>query len=458
VIDLAKQKNVPVYTIGIGNVDKTDLQKIATQTGGQYSDADFNNLSAIYQSLQSTILQQYQINFESKSSLVNDRCYDLEVTIPNGSVYTATECISGCACNPPVISLHDDTKKLMQAGNAPAFGDPVEIKALVTDSDNDPITAHLYYRAVGAGANTVYNKMQMTVSALSSDLYTATIPGTDYADPGVEFYVSASDGTFAKESKVYEIPSTTGPSVEQIYILSPTNNAAMDIGTTNGKSVFSWTKLSGVAKYVLTLELDNLLAANSNPIAIPMDLIPPSSGTSTSVWGGTSTTGSPNFVESILGMEYTLSLDASTWDILALYGVKWGVQAFDSAGNLIGSTYDQGAPAKVVSSLKYLASNAIAMTSPQQGTVLDHATDSAPVFKWNTYTGVVEYAVALAHVSSLGFDKMIIETGLTLNLFTMDQQTWQTMPSGTWYWAVFGYDVTGKSFPTGFNLFEFIVQ
>ncbi len=48
-------------------------------------------------------------------------------------------------------------------------------------------------------------------------------------------------------------------------------------------------------------------------------------------------------------------------------------------------------------------------------------------------------------MGSLGFDSVITQGNLTLNLFPMGDSTWQTMPTGTWYWTVFGYNAIGKS-------------
>ena len=468
VIDYAKQLNIPVYTIGIAGASKTILEKIAIQTGGTYSDADFSNLSAIYQSLQTTIMQQYKISFQSKASLSVDRCYDLEATLADGTKYTINQCVYGCStCNPPVISLHGYTKDMLKSGGAPSFGGSVSIKALVIDNDGDAIAGvQLYYRA--SGSSNTYTKLEMfNLSSSDTTLYEASVPGSDYSDPGIDFYITASDGTNVKTSKDFTIGTggTSGStgSVEQIYIIAPQNNNTLSYGTTSGALTFSFTKVASTSKYVLHLQLKDLLAGTTVPLQL--ELIPPCTSTGTtgsSFWNPTGTTSgsctpTPNFTEVLTGVQYLVQLDAAGWDSMAAWDITWGVEAYDSSDVLIGSTFDQQVAAKYVNGLKFIASTAIALTSPAPGSTL-LLTDSAPVFKWDQYTGVAEYEMILAHVSGASFSPVIPFPGLTLTLLTMDSATWQAMPTGNWYWTVLGKDSSGAAAPSGFTIFDLEVQ
>ena len=468
VIDYAKQLNIPVYTIGIAGASKTILEKIAIQTGGTYSDADFSNLSAIYQSLQTTIMQQYKISFQSKASLSVDRCYDLEATLADGTKYTINQCVYGCStCNPPVISLHGYTKDMLKSGGAPSFGGSVSIKALVIDNDGDAIAGvQLYYRA--SGSSNTYTKLEMfNLSSSDTTLYEASVPGSDYSDPGIDFYITASDGTNVKTSKDFTIGTggTSGStgSVEQIYIIAPQNNNTMSYGSTSGALTFSFTKVASTSKYVLHLQLKDLLAGTTVPLQL--ELIPPCTSTGTtgsSFWNPTGTTSgsctpTPNFTEVLTGVQYLVQLDAAGWDSMAAWDITWGVEAYDSSDVLIGSTFDQQVAAKYVNGLKFIASTAIALTSPAPGSTL-LLTDSAPVFKWDQYTGVAEYEMILAHVSGASFSPVIPFPGLTLTLLTMDSATWQAMPTGNWYWTVLGKDSSGAAAPSGFTIFDLEVQ
>lgn len=136
---------------------------------------------------------------------------------------------------------------------------------------------------------------------------------------------------------------------------------------------------------------------------MPVELTLPGTSNGSASGGSSTTTGTPGFSEEFIGMVYELNLDSTTWDILALYDTQWGVEAYDDANALIGSTYDGSDASRYVNALKFIASNSIAMTSPSIGSTLDKS-DPAPTFQWDTYQGVSTYLVVLALVGSLGFD------------------------------------------------------
>lgn len=500
VITLAKEKGIPVYTIGIGYADEAILTKIALQTGGTYTEAStVSDLSSIYSQLLNVINQQYYINYtaldptigndpgtggfnilgsgDPSSSYASQTCVTIAAQIPD---YVSDTSCYDKQNSPPKVALDATTSDYLSSGAT--YGSDLVIGAVVTDADGDTITdVSLFYRAYGSTDS--FTKMDMdqdtsyvpSYSSSGTDVYfAATIDGMYYADPGLEFYITASDGTFTKTSPTNDYytvtgsgdPGTgTGGSAQEIYILSPSNNEAISFGSTGGVVTFSWTKLSNVEKYVLNLQLTDILSGVVIPI--PIDLYwcagGSSSGGITNPWGGStggtsSCTQDTNLVESFLGMTYSLALDAATWDVLALYDMKWGIEAYDDSNNLIGSTFESGVAASAVNNLKFLASTAIAMTSPSLGEVLDQSSSAAPTFKWDAYTGVSTYTMILAHVGSLGFDNVMPLDAGALTLYPMDTATWQSMPTGTWYWTVFGYDASGNQTPAGFNLFDFTVQ
>jgi len=212
-----------------------------------------------------------------------------------------------------------------------------------------------------------------------------------------------NNGTFVLSYEVVAVtptPNTNTPA--SISIISPVDNTPVSYGT-SGSVPFMFTKVSGAAKYTLHLKLTEMLNLNATPIPIPIDLIPPS--------GGSSST--PGFSESALGMVYDLKLDAVTWNVLAMYNTLWGVEAYDSAGNLIGATKDSnGSADKYLNRLKFMSGNAIVMTDPKPGEVLAKS-GSAPTFQWDLYPGSASYTVILAHVGSLGFDQVIQKDNLT---------------------------------------------
>ena len=241
---------------------------------------------------------------------------------------------------------------------------------------------------------------------------------------------------------------------EEIFLLSPFNNETIGYGSSGGKLTFSFSKVTDAAKYILHLNLYDILGSTSIPV--PVELVPPGTGVG-NPWGSGGATATPGFSEQFMGMVFDLSLDSVTWDVLALYDIQWGVEAYDADGNLIGTGYTGSGAAKYVNAFKLLSSNAIVMTDPSNGENLVK-TGSAPVFQWETYQGAVTYLVVLAHVGTLGFDTVITGDNLTLNLFPMNEAAWQTMPTGKWYWTVVGYDASGNQMPVNFTLFDFSVS
>jgi len=248
----------------------------------------------------------------------------------------------------------------------------------------------------------------------------------------------------------------TVPGAEQISLLAPTHNEVISFGASGGKLAFSFSKITSAAKYILYVELNDIL--NQTVSTTPVELIPPipvPSNPLNIVGSGTSVT--PGFSESFTGMVFELALDATFWDELAKYTVKWGIEAYDSSGALIGSSNNSSVPYKYASTsnIKFLASFAIALTSPSPESVLVKS-DPAPVFKWDHYTGATQFELILIHAFGASLDQVIPFPLLTLNSLQIDDATWQSMSTGKWYWTVFGYD-SGSRMPSDFTIFDFEV-
>jgi VWFA-related protein len=74
------EKGVPVFTIGIGDVNAEQMQRLANETGGQYFLApSSSNLEAIYLQIAQVLSDQYLIEYNTSSSGGNTVSVDVEV-------------------------------------------------------------------------------------------------------------------------------------------------------------------------------------------------------------------------------------------------------------------------------------------------------------------------------------------------------------------------------------------
>jgi hypothetical protein len=342
----------------------------------------------------------------------------------------------------------DDTDDAINPDATEIAGDGVD-----QDCDGTDLTSSgkWYYDSDGDGYGDPNNSLTSPSQPVG---YVSTNTDCDDSENSIHPGAAEIDGDGVDQNcDGNDNSSTTPATVDQISLLSPVDNDTMSYGVANNQVTFSFTKLTDVAKYILHLELTDIL--NNLTIGIPVELIPPANSSSSPFINPTTPT--PGFSETFIGMVYNLTLDSTTWDILALYSIKWGVEAYNYNGELIGSSFDDSQADKYVNALKLVASNAIVLTSPTLGEELNQ-TNSAPTFQWETYSGVVTYTLILAHVGSLGFDNVITQDNLTLNIFPMDDPTWQSMPADSWYWTVLGYDAAGNQTPSDFTIFDFQVQ
>jgi VWFA-related protein len=84
-IDQALEEGVPVFTIGLGDVNAEIMQQLADETGGQYYFAlDETKLQDIYDQISAIISSQYTLEFDSASSC-ND-IISLDVVVTDGGL------------------------------------------------------------------------------------------------------------------------------------------------------------------------------------------------------------------------------------------------------------------------------------------------------------------------------------------------------------------------------------
>jgi hypothetical protein len=429
---------------GDGYGDSTDSQDAATQPAGYVSDkTDCDDTDATINPGATEIAGDgIDQDCDGKDLTANAWYKDSDgdgygdstdsqdaATQPTGYVSDKTDC--------------DDTDATINPGATEIAGDGID-----QDCDGKDLTANAWYKdsdGDGYGDSTDSQDAATQPTGYVSDKTDcddtdATInPGaTEIAGDGID---QDCDGKDLTATSV----------IEQISLISPTDNQTLSFGATNGGLVFSFSKIANATKFKLYIELYDL--SNNTTIPLVVDLISQGNGTQ---WNPV-TPATQGFTESVVGMTYSIILESTTWDSLALNDIKWGVEAYNEAGTLIGSTYESSTPAKYVNSFIFMASTAVAMTSPSPGSIFIQS-QSVPIFKWDLYSGVANYELVLAKVSGASFSPVLNFPGLILNLLTMDNPTWQSMPAGKWYWTVLGYDSLGNQTPSKFTVFDFEVK
>lgn len=172
VLALAKELNVPVFTIGLGSeIDEKTLRNVASESGGAYfSAATAEDLSALYQKLGKQLSGQYHITYNS--NLPGDGSVHTIQLLHNGlRGAKAYQSPSGIAAAPVVIT---------QPAAAPAQGSILEVVGGidVKNAPLVPLNTHLKVKAPMNGdrpASTFY----VAVDAAPSTVITAGVLAPD---------------------------------------------------------------------------------------------------------------------------------------------------------------------------------------------------------------------------------------------------------------------------------------
>jgi VWFA-related protein len=199
VISTALAAGIPVYTIGISSFDlnTTRLQNFATDTGGQYylapSTAD---LLSVYQAIKAHVLSQYIVTYRTANAVQDNSTRTVTITV-NASSNTATAQTTYKANLAPQITRTVDTIRLSDISQ-PAGG-VITIAADVFDYD-PIVSARLFYRITGSGG--AYQQVAMTAAKAqgATTLFEATIPAANVITPGLDYFLTASDGLLTVSS------------------------------------------------------------------------------------------------------------------------------------------------------------------------------------------------------------------------------------------------------------------
>lgn len=213
-LDLIHQNQVTVHaaancSFGSSESDYCNAESVTMESGGMLFD-----VTDAYDQILTTIAAQtattYAVNYTSQ----NDDCGIRNVEI---SVTENNETISDEAtynhCDSKQISLSTETTD--QFSTTPSAGDSVPIAAIITGGvEPGIVSATLYYRPVNSlpysASNLTLNFLSdamlttfaigdqpyasVSMSQTSGDTWIAQIPAAEVVYPGIEFYITATDG------------------------------------------------------------------------------------------------------------------------------------------------------------------------------------------------------------------------------------------------------------------------
>lgn len=166
VISKAKKANIPVYIIGLGDVDKKTLQRLANQTGGQaFFTDDPSKLSGIYLDISRQIQAVYELVYASENLALTDTTHDLVLQFEIGNEFYNSR---GLEVNLPaeVLARLAAKENTASVATAPA-----------SDDSSGPVWAYavgITVAAAGAGvliARSVRNQKKKKTPFVITKLY-----------------------------------------------------------------------------------------------------------------------------------------------------------------------------------------------------------------------------------------------------------------------------------------------
>jgi len=200
VISFANERKVPIYTIGLGKDAKEEpLKEIADATHAFYRFApNASDLENIYKDIAQKQKGQYLITYITHNPKFDGttRKVIIKVSLDGKEAQDTSTYLVGTKETAPDILLTDETKNLISVSQF--SGKSMNITAKITD-DVEVKEAKIFYKTTGS--NEIYKEFLM--KNVEKDIYMFTIPAEDVKPPGIDFYITASDGTYVSTEPKY---------------------------------------------------------------------------------------------------------------------------------------------------------------------------------------------------------------------------------------------------------------
>jgi len=197
-INILKTGSFVTYTLIKSDVTSVeDYGDVAIATGGEWFNIT-DPFDQILLKIGSYVASSYIIRYKTDNPLIDGtkRIVKVEVATSGLTASVEGEYTPGTA---PIINRTIETITLSENGQAQ--NQPIIIKADVVDNIQPGIVSViLNYRTTGT--ETIYKQIEMNL--VSGALYQAEIPGNDILTPGIDYYITASDGESTVSSPTRE--------------------------------------------------------------------------------------------------------------------------------------------------------------------------------------------------------------------------------------------------------------
>jgi len=184
----------PIFRIGQGTAEYVAIADQTNPAGATQGETYFNinqNFDGIVNQIQSTLVNSYVVTYCSDEF---DQTTETEIIFEidcDGETYTDELVITPSEC--PAISLTSQTQNFINQGWP--LNSTFNIQVSILDNVPPyPTSATLFY------ANTGGTYSSVAMSNISANIWEAEIPATVATDPGIDFYISTTDGVCSSSS------------------------------------------------------------------------------------------------------------------------------------------------------------------------------------------------------------------------------------------------------------------
>jgi hypothetical protein len=238
---------------------------ITSVTNGNYFDI-LSPFDAILDSIATGIGNNYLVRYRSSDPNCNGIRRNIEVNVAYDG-FTASDTASYQPCAAPLIERTAATIALSDV--AWAQGTAFTIEAYVTDNITPFVqTVTLYYRTTGTAAFTA-----APMNLVGTDLYQAVIPSGAVITPGLDYYLSATDGQSTASDPVtqptinpYQIAilPNVAPVIVHVPITSLSPGVAITVGAEITDNTNSLTETSLYYRKIGDLLYDMVSMTNTS--------------------------------------------------------------------------------------------------------------------------------------------------------------------------------------------------